>query len=191
MKRRLPDDRETAEILATRRTRPAYAAAPPAARAVARLITPFDQKFGGGPQALKSRWKEIVGETLARFTEPVKVSKPRGGGPASLELKVSGPAAALIQHQAPEILQRVNLFLGEGAVDRLRIIQGPITTASPKTRHRRAAPLDAAAEARLRASLNSAPDSPLKEALLHLGRGVLRAELEGRVRSPRAKSPLG
>ena len=131
MKRRLPDDRETAEILATRRTRPAYAAAPPAARAVARLITPFDQKFGGGPQALKSRWKEIVGETLARFTEPVKVSKPRGGGPASLELKVSGPAAALIQHQAPEILQRVNLFLGEGAVDRLRIIQGPITSASP------------------------------------------------------------
>ncbi len=39
----------------------------------------------------------------------MKLVKQRGGG-SVLELKVDGPAAALIQHQAPEILSRVNLF---------------------------------------------------------------------------------
>jgi WD40 repeat protein len=43
-----------------------------------------------------------------------------------LELRVDGPAAALVQHQAPEILSRVNLFLGAGSVGKLRIVQGPV-----------------------------------------------------------------
>ena len=91
----------------------------------------LEARFGQGVDGLKARWKEIVGEALARRTEPVKLSKPRGGGAASLELRVEGAAATLIQHQAPDILARVNLFLGEGAVERLRIVQGPLRGASP------------------------------------------------------------
>ena len=108
--------------------------APPAGRSLSyQFIKALDERFGRGPDALSSRWREIVGETLALRTEPVKLSKPRNGAGAVLELKVDGPAAALIQHQAPEILARVNMVLGQGAVARLRITQGVIRR--PSCRH--------------------------------------------------------
>lgn len=141
-----------------------------------KVIKALDEQFGKGVGALAARWREIVGETLARRTEPAKVSKPRSGGGATLEIKVDGPAAALIQHQSGEILERVNLFLGKGSVEKLRIVQGPVKGAAQsaaRPRARRNAPIDAAREAELRASLSDAPEG-LREALERLGRGALR-----------------
>ena len=126
----------------------------------------------------------MAGEALAARTEPVKLVKGRNGHAGVLEIRVDGPAAALIQHQAPEILARVQLFLGEGAVDKLRIVQGPVrhklSAVSPgvqavKGRRRAQTPLDAAEEARLRDELAAAPEGPLKTALTRLGREVLRS----------------
>jgi len=124
-----------------------------------------------------------VGETLARRTEPIRLVRGRGEGPAALELRVEGPSATLIQHQAPDLLARVNLFLGAGAVDRLRIVQGPLRgkldqgrTRPAKPVRRHDGPLDAAAEAALVESLEAIPDSALKAALTRLGRAVLRRD---------------
>ncbi|HEX8234179.1 MAG TPA: DciA family protein [Caulobacteraceae bacterium] len=183
MPRPLPDPAEAAAILQRRKSRPTYRAAPPAGKALTPLVRALEARFGKGVDGLKSRWREVAGETLAARTEPVKLVKGRGGAGASLEVKVQGPMAALIQHQAPEILQRVNLFLGEGAVERLRIVQGPVRpppasegqrVAAVKLRRRSRGPLDAAQEARLSESLAAAPEGPLKRALLRLGREVLR-----------------
>ena len=146
-------------------------------RSLNRMLKALDERFGQGPGALQARWREIVGEDIARRTEPVKLGKPPpGGGPVSLEIRVAGAAAALIQHQAPEIVARVNLFLGAGAVNKLRIVQGPLRALAEtaKPARRKLPPLDAAAEAELAKSLAPAPDGPLKAALLRLGRGVLR-----------------
>lgn len=128
-----------------------------------------------GSGALSARWAEVVGAEIARRTEPVKLSKGRNGGPSSLEIRVAGPAAAIIQHQAHEILDRVNLFLGAEAVQKLRIVQGPLQRRiDARPPPRRSAPLDAAAEAGLAEGLSAAPEGRLKAALLALGRGVLR-----------------
>src|ERR1700753_3614660 len=124
-RRSLPTAQETARILAQRRTRPARRAMPVAAKSLTSMLKQMEERFGAGPDVLRARWREIAGETLAARTEPVKLVKSRTGG-ATLELKVDGPAAALIQHQAPEVLARVNLFLGEGQVTRLRIVQGRV-----------------------------------------------------------------
>ncbi|WP_374572985.1 DUF721 domain-containing protein [Phenylobacterium sp.] len=177
MARKLPSPEETVRILAQRRTRPSPRVMPSAGRGLSKLIRELDERFGQGPGALQARWREIVGEQIAKRTEPVKLVKGRGGAPASLEIRVAGPAAALVQHQAPEILARVNLFLGEGAVGKLRIVQGPlrnvVAAAAPPVR-RRVPPLDAAQEAELAKGLADAPDGPLKTALMALGREVLR-----------------
>ena len=177
MRRRpLPTAAEAAAILAQRRTKPP--GRPP--RAMGTALTPLlkslEGKFGASVSPLAARWKEIVGETLARRTEPVRLTKPRGGGPGVLELKVDGPAAALVQHQAPDILERVKLVLGEGAVERIRIVQGPVKAPVVVNRpaRRGTGPLDAAAEAELAQGLAEAPEGKLKAALLRLGRGVLR-----------------
>jgi hypothetical protein len=183
MPRRLPDPAETACILAERRTRPPRRGPPAAGKQLGKLLKSLEERFGQGPDLLKARWREIAGDHLAARTEPVKLVRSRAGG-ATLELKVDGPAAALIQHQAPEVLARVNLFLGEGSVAKLRIVQGRVqppaalvaAAAVAKARRKRAQPLDAAREADLQAGLAEAAEGPLKQALLRLGREVLRAE---------------
>ncbi|MBV8682437.1 MAG: DUF721 domain-containing protein [Caulobacteraceae bacterium] len=183
MVRPLPSPREAKLILGKLRTRPAAGAPPAAARALTPTLKQLEARFGQGVDGLKARWTEIVGEVLARRTEPVKLTKARGGGAASLEIRVEGAAATLIQHQAADILARVNLFLGEGAVERLRIVQGPLRGVAP-SRQRPAprhvpppeAPLDAAAEAALAQEMIAVPEGPLRAALTRLGRAVRRRD---------------
>lgn len=182
MRRPLPTSSEAQAILASKRTRPPFRPPPHAGRSLTPFIKALDERFGRGADALKGRWIEIVGERLAARTEPVKLVKGRSGKPGALEIRVDGPAAALIQHQAPEILARVGLFLGQGMVDRLRIVQGPVRakpsptpkSGGPGPARRRSAPLDAAQEAELERSLEGATEGPLKSALMRLGREVLR-----------------
>lgn len=177
-RRSLPTSDEALKILSRRRTRPPMRVPPPAGKSLAPLIRELDKKYGHGPGALQARWKEIVGETLARRTEPVRIIKSRSGEGGTLELRVDGPVASLIQHQAPQITARLDLLLGKGQVTKLRIVQGPVRAApaAAPARPRRRPPLDAAQERDLASSLSHQPDGPLKEALLKLGRGVLRNE---------------
>ena len=177
MRRPLPTDAEVREILSRRRTRPMPRPAPRAGRALQGLIKEMDERFGRGASALEPRWREIVGDRLAGVSRPQKLTKGRDGQGGVLELRVAGPAALLVQHQAEDILARVNLFLGAGAVSKLRIAQGPVKPLpQPSTAPRRiqppAPPLPAAAEAELAASVEGAPDG-LKAALQRLGRAVL------------------
>lgn len=183
MRRPLPSLDEARQILAAKRTRPIRRVAPTAGRALTSLIKTLDERFGQGPEGLKARWREVVGEALAARTEPVKLTKGRNGAAGALELKVDGPAATLIQHQAADILARVNLFLGAGTVDRLRIVQGvvrrpaaPAQVKAGQARRRKAQPLDAAAEAELEAGLARGDNPALTAALRHLGREILRRE---------------
>lgn len=172
-RRPLPTLEEARAILAAKRTRPQHRPPPPAGRGLTRYVKELDAKYGQGSGALSARWREIVGPEIARRTEPVKLVRGRNGGPSSLEIRVAGPAAAIIQHQAHEVLARVNVFLGPDAVQKLRIVQGPLHRTEPAPK-RRLAPLDAAKEAALAKALADAPDGKLKDALLKLGRGVLR-----------------
>jgi hypothetical protein len=182
MRRALPTPAEAAEILARKRTRPAHRGPPPAARGLNKTLKALEAKFGDsgpGMLMLAKRWREIVGEVLGRRTEPVKLVRPKRGGAAILEIKVDGAAAALIQHQSADILARVNLILGPGSADRLRIVQGPIRPQAGQPggappRKRSKGPLDAATEADLAKSLAGAPEGKLKASLLKLGREIAR-----------------
>ena len=188
MRRTLPTDAEVREILSRRRTRPAPRPAPKAGRALQGLIRELDGKYGRGAAALEPRWREIVGDRLARVTRPQKLTKGRSGAGGTLELRVAGPAALLVQHQSEDILARVNLFLGAGTVERLRIAQGPVKPpsdiAAPPTRRPAAQPLAAHEEAELKAGVEGAPEA-LKGALERLGRAVLGDPDKGRDRSGR------
>lgn len=182
MARRLPSAEEAAAILAARRTRPVPRPPPLAGRALRGFVKSLDDRFGATPAALQARWREIAGESLAKVTQPMKVTRPRGGGGAVLELRVAGAFAPLIQHQGPEILAKVNLVMGPGAVEKLRIVQGPVKAAAPTPATTRAArrrrPLDAAVEQSLSESVAGARDDALRKALAELGREVLRTRGE-------------
>lgn len=180
MRRPLPTEDEARAILARRKTRPLPRSAPRVGRALEKLVRTLDDRYGRGAEALETRWTEIVGDRLAAVTRPQKLTRPRKGpdgqsAGATLELRVAGPAALLVQHQSEDILERVNLFLGQGSVARLRIAQGPIGPRASRTPAPKAAPppvLGAADEAALRNSVAKAPP-PLAAALERLGRSVL------------------
>jgi len=181
MPRTLPNAQETVRILARRRTRPPPGPPPVAGRALTKTLKALDARFGQGADGLLARWREIVGVELTRRTEPTKLVKSRTGGGATLELRVEGPSAAIIQHRASDILDRVNLFLGAQAVAKLRIVQGPLRGAAKRggppssaPRRRLETPLDAADEQALARSLDPFPEGPLKAALARLGREVMR-----------------
>jgi hypothetical protein len=178
--RPLPSLREAAAILANKRTRSVGRAPRGAGAALAATVKTLGGGLASGAGGLETRWREVVGDTLAKRSEPVRLVKVRAG-PAALEIRVDGPAAALIQHQCEEILARANLFLGAGAVGRLRIVQGPLKRSARQDRPSPPAlragfrrPLDAANEKALGESLAALPEGPLKEALRRLGREVIR-----------------
>jgi len=138
------------------------------------IIDPVTRRRGFATAELIAAWPEIVGGRWAECTAPEKIVWPRkeDGGPAVLTVKVDGPAAVFVQHEAGQILERVNAFLGYGAVGRLRIVQGPVVNSGP-----RAKPADptlaADREAELGTRVARVDEGPLKQALERLGRGVL------------------
>lgn len=180
MKRSLPSLEEVARILSAKRTRPPRRPPPAASRAVTRAIKGLDARFGQGVEGLAAHWTEVVGKALSARSEPGRLIRSRVKPGAILELRVEGPSSILIQHQAPDIVQRVNLFLGAGAVTGLRIVQRPLVkgqgrpTLGRSSLGRNRTPLDVADERRLANDLESFADGPLKRALHRLGREVLR-----------------
>ena len=89
-------------------------------------------KQGFAARELVTRWTEIAGADVARHSEPLKMQWPRPvegqpQEPATLVLRVEGPAALEIQHKSDVILERVNRFFGWHAVGRLALRQAPLS----------------------------------------------------------------
>ena len=123
-----------------------------------------------------SRWPDIVGADIAAHSEPLKITWPRAANreetaePATLVLRVEGPAALEIQHLSSVILERVNRFFGWQAIGRLALRQAPL--------RRRGRPTpsipDAAAATRIAETLPDIKDENLRQALGRLGAAIKR-----------------
>jgi len=131
---------------------------------------------GFASSEIVTRWAEIIGADIAQHCEPIKIQWPRGPQdqpqPATLVLRVEGPAALEIQHMSGVILERVNRFFGWQAVGQIGIRQAPL-------RGRQQAPLppgpDPEKTARLAAELTDiVADDDLRGALARLGASVKR-----------------
>jgi hypothetical protein len=124
-----------------------------------------------------SRWADIVGSEIAASSEPLKINWPRPRGhdeqpePATLVLRVEGPAALEVQHQSAVILERVNRFFGWQAIGRIALRQAPLRRRSPAKRR---VASDPAAAARFAETLPDIEDDPLREALGRLGAAIKR-----------------
>jgi hypothetical protein len=126
-----------------------------------------------------ARWVEIAGPEVAAHSEPIKINWPRASKagpfpdeapePATLVLRVEGPAAIEIQHQSAVILERVNRFFGWRAIGRIALRQAPLKYREPRQAPPR---LDPAAAARVAASLPQIEDENLRQALGRLGAAV-------------------
>ena len=146
------------------------------AELVGRVLAPVTAKRGFATTDLIAAWPEIVGPRYADCSRPERIVWPKGeeteGAPALLILRVDGPRAIFVQHEGGQIIERVNAFLGYGAIGHLRIVQAPVKgPAAGETA--KDEPLDAEAEAHLAETIATVPDENLRAALDRLGRAVL------------------
>lgn len=72
---------------------------------------------------LLTHWAEIVGEDLARTTQPVKVGYTREGLGATLTLLAQGASAPMVEMQKDRIRARVNACYGYNAISRVVLTQ--------------------------------------------------------------------
>lgn len=132
------------------------------------------QGFAAGD--IVTHWADIAGEDIARLAEPLKLQWPRdrrqqADEPATLVLRVEGPAAIEVQHLADIILDRVNRYFGWRAVARIAIRQAPLAR---KVQTSRPSPPSAAETAALARRLNGFESDDLRDALARLGAALKR-----------------
>lgn len=134
------------------------------------------KRQGFASAEIVARWADIVGTDIAAHSEPLKINWPRRGDeeaaePATLILRVEGPAAIEIQHQSSVILERVNQFFGWRAIGRLALRQAPLRRRAPK---KAPPPPDPATTARIAESLPQVENEDLRQALARLGAAIKR-----------------
>lgn len=148
-----------------------------APRALTRSLTaitrPILEKRGAAFASLVATWPEIVGPRLGPDTAIEKLVTPRDRSPGTLHLRVTPALALEVQHLTPQLIERINGFLGYAAVGRITLIQAPIQ----RPRSRRSVtprPLrDSLAESRAAEQSAEIEDPELRESLRRLGAQLL------------------
>jgi hypothetical protein len=140
-------------------------------------------KKGLGYGKLVTDWRAIVGEDMAAFTQPMKLSFPRGErADATLTIDVVPARAIEIQHALPQLIERVNAVFGYHAVSRVKMVQRPPSRTSAVANLRPLTPIE---ERDLVALTSVVIDDELRVALESLGRAVQAGQRQGRRPSER------
>jgi hypothetical protein len=139
--------------------------------AVSKLAAPIVAGRGGGILVrLKADWAAIVGPDWAEITWPTAL-----GRDGVLKLRAASGAALELQHRAPLMIERINLFFGRSAITRLALVQGPLPLA-PLLRRPLVRPLAPSEANAVDEKLSEISDSELRAALARLGRAVSGTE---------------
>lgn len=135
------------------------------------------RRQGFASAEIVARWADIAGAEIAAHSEPIKINWPRTSEgdapppePATLVLRVEGPAAIEIQHQSAVILERVNRFFGWAAIGRIALRQAPLRRPAPPAAP---PPPDPAVAERIASGL-PIEDQDLRQALGRLGAAIKR-----------------
>jgi len=88
---------------------------------------------GFADAGLLAAWPQVVGKDLAESSAPLRLTFPnrqeRRDG--NLLLRVEPGIALELQHLAPQLVERVNVYFGYRAVARLTLQQGPLPNRRP------------------------------------------------------------
>jgi hypothetical protein len=155
-------------------TKPARGYPRPLSDLLSATLTDVLKAQGFASAEILARWPEIVGAEIAVVSEPMKINWPRAVGdttpePATLVLRVEGPAALEIQHMSAVILERVNRFFGWQAIGRIALRQAPLRRREPA---KRPAGPDPALAQEIAQNLPELEDDGLRQAIARLGAAI-------------------
>jgi hypothetical protein len=139
--------------------------------AASKLAAPIVARRGGGILVrLKADWAAIVGADWAAVTWPTGL-----GRDGVLKLRAASGHALELQHRAPLLIERINVFFGRPVITRLALVQGPLPLPPLPSRpsFRTLSPSEVTA---LDTQLAEVADPELRAALARLGRAVIGGE---------------
>lgn len=140
---------------------------------ISTMIAAPARRRGFTEATLLHEWAQVVGEHLAKRCQPLRVrfrSGPAGG--AMLEVCATGAAALEIQHAAPQILERINLYFGRRAVRQLKIVQAPMPRHPAPARPQITRELREEERAWIAAEVEGVGHAGLKASLASLGAAI-------------------
>jgi hypothetical protein len=155
-------------------SKPARSFPRPLSELLAPTLTGVLKAQGFASAEILSRWADIAGPEIAAASEPLKINWPRARDdetpePATLVLRVEGPAALEIQHMSAVILERVNRFFGWQAIGRISLRQAPLRRRAPA---KPPAPPDPEAAGKIAQGLPGIEDDALRQAIGRLGAAI-------------------
>ncbi|MDA5193377.1 DUF721 domain-containing protein [Govanella unica] len=141
------------------------------ADSLAPLTREICAKQGFAQSEVITRWRDIVGPTLAAHTLPERLNFPKGQTGATLHILADSGFATELQYLAPQAIDRINGYFGYPAVARLMVKQAPVSLYQrKKTRPNAPDPQDQKAAAEDVAAIE---DKGLRAVLTNLGAAVL------------------
>ena len=117
------------EVLATARRGRAAAAGEDALGAGKSALA----RAGFSDPALVLRWPEIAGAEVARIASPLKLQDDDSG--AVLTLKCDPGAIVFLQHQTRALIERLNAYLGQDRIARVKFVRGQFDIALEPSPH--------------------------------------------------------
>jgi hypothetical protein len=136
-----------------------------------KVTKPVLEKHGRAYAALIGEWHNIAGPSLAAMSLPEKLVTAGGRAAGTLTVRVAGAAATELQHLAPQVIERINTYLGFSAVTRLKLVQGPVPGARPAPKRRMREP-STQTKAAIETATSGIPDPDVRAALVRFGQSV-------------------
>lgn len=122
-------------------------------------------------------WKHIVGENISTKTIPLKLSYPKSkAAGATLYLSVKSAYSLEITQYAPRIIERINSFVGYGAVEQIRLIH-MLAHSSQSMARKAKKPLSSEKRKIIEQATASVTDETLRKTLQSFGHHIMAEEI--------------
>ena len=142
---------------------------------VTKIVKPLISKRGFGNSEIINNWVNIVGDKLAQNITPQKISYNNNSNVEGvLLLRVNSSSVALeLQYIEKQIVNKINTYFGFSAIERIKIIQGPIPAPEKKMANKTKT-IAKTDKIELERKLKSVKDPDLRAALAALGTAIVK-----------------
>jgi hypothetical protein len=139
---------------------------------IVNAITPICQQNGFMQARILLEWDSIIPSDFSRFCMPVKVSfPPKKRSEGRLVVRATSSMATELAYWEQLILSRINQYFGYQAIDKIVILQGPVSIKTAPAK-RAIKTLSAETLFTLEDCTKTIPHELLRNALYDLGKSI-------------------
>lgn len=144
-------------------------------------------KYGFLNGTIVQDWQKIVGADYANSIFPEKITFPaRKRNHGVLTVKASSHSTALIfQHIHAYVIDRINMYYGYRAIDKIKVIVGKVHIPAQEVQEIKKINISKTEENTIEKLVENIDNKELKESLKNLGRRIFSKNIENNENKPK------